>query len=372
MLLIDRRYLRYFDWLSFFLVISLSSIWLLFVFSATYKITEPFSFFFKKQLFGVLSGLCIYFIFCCIDYRTLYRWGYFFYYFLIAILVITLVKGSTAMGGQRWINLFFFKFQPSELAKLLLPSYITYYCYTQKNFPHLELHHFWPIIATLCISFILILKQPDLGTALIVLISGLTLIRLAGTGINQKFFIMGALIFCITAPLSWKILKPYQKQRILVFLGQGEQHKERYQIEQSKIAIGSGGILGKGFLQGTQNKLMFLPESRTDFIFSVIAEEFGFMGTSLVLLLFLLLFFRILYIIRSIKNASAQLLATGLTFHIALSTIINIAMVIGLLPIVGIPLPFISYGIAHLWITFASLGWFNGIAMRRFYINLGQ
>jgi rod shape determining protein RodA len=370
MLLIDRRYVRYFDWLSFFLIVLLSSIGLLFVFSATYKVTEPFSFFFKKQLFGVISGFCIYFIFCCFDYRTLYRWGYFFYYLLIGILIITLVKGSTAMGGQRRINLIFFKFQPSELAKLLLPSYITYYCYSQKNFPHLELNHFWPILCTLFVSFILILKQPDLGTALIVLISGLTLIWLAG--IHQKFFIISALIFCITTPISWKFLKSYQKQRILVFLGQGEQFKERYQIEQSKIAIGSGGMTGKGFLQGTQNKLMFLPESRTDFIFSVIAEELGFFGTSFVLFLFSLLFFRILLVIQSIKNASAQLLATGLVFHVALSTIINIAMVIGLLPIVGIPLPFISYGIAHLWITFASLGWFNGIAMRRFYINLGQ
>ncbi len=370
MLLIDRRYLRYFDWLSLFIIILLSCISLLFVFSATYKVTQPFSLFFKKQAFGIASGFCIYCTFCFIDYRTLYRWGYFFYYILLGLLVITLVKGSTAMGGQRWINLFFFKFQPSELAKLLLPAYITYYCYTQKNFPHLDLNHFMPIITTIFISFILILKQPDLGTAIIVLLSGLILLWLAG--INHKFFILGALIFCITTPLSWKILKPYQKQRIMVFLGQGERHKERYQIEQSKIAIGSGGVSGKGFLQGTQNKLMFLPESRTDFIFSVIAEEFGFFGTIVLLILFCLLFFRIFYIILSIKNASAQLLATGLSIHIVLSTIINIAMVIGLLPIVGIPLPLISYGISHLWITFASLGWFNGIAMRRFYINFSQ
>lgn len=370
MLLIDRRYLRYFDWLSLGIIIFLSCIGLLFVFSATYKINQPYSLFFKKQAFGIISGFFIYFIFCFIDFRTLYRWGYFFYYILIGLLIFTLIKGSIGMGGQRWINLFLFKFQPSELAKLLLPAYITYYCYTQKNFPHLTLNHFIPILITLFISFFLILKQPDLGTATIILISGLTLVWLAG--ITHKFFIIGALIFCITAPLTWNFLKPYQKQRIMVFLGQGELHKERYQIEQSKIAIGSGGITGKGFLQGTQNKLMFLPESRTDFIFSVIAEEFGFLGTLALLILFCTLFLRIFYIIISIKNSSAQLLATGLTIHIVLSTIINIAMVVGLLPIVGIPLPLISYGISHLWITFASLGWFNGIAMRRFYINFSQ
>lgn len=370
MFLIDRRCFRYFDWLGFILIILLSSISLLFVFSATYKLTQPFSLFFKKQAFGIATGFLIYFFFCFVDYRTLYRWGYFFYYILLGLLVITLIKGSSAMGGQRWINLFFFKFQPSEIAKLLLPAYISYYCYSQKNFPHLTFSHFIPILAVVCISFILILKQPDLGTALIVLISGLTLLWLAG--ISRKFFVMGILIFCITAPLSWSILKPYQKQRILVFLGQGEQHKERYQIEQSKIAIGSGGITGKGYLQGTQNKLMFLPESRTDFIFSVIAEESGFVGTMVLLLLFCILFFRIFYLILTIKNSAAQLLAAGLTIHIVLSTVINIAMVIGLLPIVGIPLPLISYGISHLWITFASLGWFNGIAMRRFYSNFGQ
>src|SRR5262249_48895149 len=143
--------------------------------------------------------------------------------------------------------------------------------------------------------------------------------------------------------------------------------KERYQIEQSRIAIGSGGLAGKGFLNGTQNKFQFLPESRTDFIFAVICEEWGFLGALIVIFLYAALFIRLFYVISTIKNVFAQLLAIGLIIHIVLSTLINMSMVVGLMPIVGIPLPFLSYGISNLWICFASLGWFNSIAMRRFY-----
>lgn len=367
MLLIDRRYLRYFDWLSFFITIFLCGIGLVFVFSATYNEETPYSLFFKKQFFGIVSGFIIYFFFCFSDYRTLYRWGYFLYFFIIALLAFTLIKGSIGMGAQRWINLFFFKFQPSELAKLFLPAFITYHCFIEDSFPQLTLRQFWPMILTIVISFILIRKQPDLGTALIILFSGLLLLWFVG--LPKRFYACAFLIIVVTAPLSWHFLKDYQKKRIAVFLGYGDEYKERYQIEQSKIAIGSGGVLGKGFLCGTQNKLQFLPESRTDFIFSVIAEEYGFRGVLLLIFLFSLLFSRLFYIITTIKNCYAQLLAVGLIIHLLLSILINICMVIGLLPIVGIPLPLISYGITHLWIALASLGWFNGIAMRRFYIT---
>jgi len=369
MFLIDRRYLRFFDWLSFVLTCLLSSIGLILIYSATYKTGQPYSLFFKKQALGILSGLGIYLIFCFIDYRVLCRWGYFFYWLVMGLLLFTLIKGSVGMGAQRWISLFFIKFQPSELAKLFLPAFITYYFYTQKNFPKVEFREFIPILMVLSISFLLILKQPDLGTALIVLISGFLMIWFVG--MPQRFFIYLFFAVVLTAPITWHVLKPYQQKRIAVFLGHGEMYKERYQIEQSKIAIGSGGLLGKGFLEGTQNKFMFLPESRTDFIFSVIGEEFGFVGALSVLLLFFALFCRTCLVIMSIQNMSAQLLAIGLLLHIVLSTIINFGMVIGLLPIVGIPLPFISYGITNLWINFASLGWLNGIAMRRFDMGLG-
>lgn len=367
MLLLDRRYLASFDWISLLISLTLATIGVIFVFSATYKPEEPYSLFFKKQLFGLLSGFIIYCLFCFTDFRTLTRWGYFAYYGVILLLIFTIIKGSIGMGGQRWINLGFIKFQPSELAKLLFPAYAIYYLYTGNNQQRLTMHDFMPVLIMLSISFFLIRKQPDLGTALILLFSAIILLWLAG--INRSFFIITMSIGCIGAPLVWSSLKEYQKQRILVFLGHGDVRKERYQLEQSKIAIGSGGLWGKGFLQGTQNKLNFLPESRTDFIFSVIAEETGLCGTLCILLLYIILFVRLLTIITTIRSLSIQLLALGVIIHIMLSTLINIGMVIGLLPIVGIPLPFISYGLSNLWITFASLGWFNSIAMRRFYIN---
>ncbi len=363
MFLIDRRYLRYFDWLSFLLVIVLSSLGVLLVFSATYRPEHMFSLFFKKQLFGVISGLCIYITCCIIDYRTLQRWGYFFYFGIIVLLLFTLVKGSIGMGGQRWISYSGIRFQPSELTKLFFPAFFSYYLYTEKDIDY-SFKTFVPILAVVGCSVLLIRKQPDLGTALILLFASAVMMWLAGIG--KKFFMWSFVLFLVTAPLTWACLKPYQKKRIAVFLGEGDSRKERYQIEQSQIAIGSGGFTGKGFLKGTQNKFQFLPESRTDFIFSVMAEEWGFLGALTVIFLYSLLFLRLFYVTTTIKNFYAQLLATGLVIHCVVSMIVNIGMVTGLLPVVGIPLPLLSYGVSNLWITFASLGWFNSIASRRF------
>jgi rod shape determining protein RodA len=365
MILIDRRYIRYFDWISFLLILILSGIGLFFVFSATYRPDQPYSIFFKKQTFGIISGLLIYFLCSATDYRSLMRWGYFAFFAIIALLMFTLIKGSVGMGGQRWIDIGFFRIQPSELAKLLFPAYAAYYFYTENDTLSFSMRQFLPVLTVLIISFILILKQPDLGTALVLLFSGLVIVWLAGIG--KKFFVYGTIFFLITAPLSWHILKPYQKKRILVFIGQGDSRKERYQIEQSQIAIGSGVFIGKGLLKGTQNKLQFLPESRTDFIFSVVAEEAGFLGALFILILFAILFLQCFLIVSTISSPFIQLLAIGIIAPIIFSTLINIAMVIGLMPIVGIPLPFMSYGLSNLWVNFASLGWFNGIAIRRFY-----
>lgn len=368
MFLLDRRYFRYFDWAGFFLMSLIAGLGLLFVFSATYKPEMPYSLFFKKQLFGICSGLLIYFVCSTQDYRYLMRWGYFLYFGVLGLLVFTIIKGSIGMGAQRWIDLGIVKAQPSELAKLLFPAFVAYYFQTQKDHFKHTFKDFIPMLAILGISALLIRKQPDLGTALILTFSGIFMFWFAG--INKKFFLGLILISIIGAPLMWNFgLKDYQKKRIEVFLGEGDMRKERYQIEQSKIAIGSGGFFGKGYLQGTQNKLHFLPESRTDFIFSVLCEEWGFLGALLVLALYTCLFIHFFMIIKTIAAPHVQLLAFGLIIHIVISALINISMVLGLLPVVGIPLPLISYGVSSLWVTFASLGWFNNIAIRRFYMG---
>lgn len=366
-LFVNKRFLCYFDWLSFGLILLLSAISLCFVFSTTCK-AGLLSIFFKKQFIGIISGIGIYFFCSFLDYRVLLRTGYWLYIFTIGLLIFTLIKGSVGMGAQRWINLGFMKFQPSELAKLFFPMFFTYYFLNDTEVTEPKLTTYIIPILILSMSFILVLKQPDLGTALILLFSGSFMLWF--TGLETKYFLLAGAFVVISAPISWHFLKTYQKKRILVFLGQGSQNKERYQIEQSKIAVGSGGLLGKGFGQGTQNKLSFLPESRTDFIFSIICEEMGFIGAMFLLLLYLFLFFRLLWLINTITAFYPYLMCLGLLIPVILSTIINICMVLDLMPIVGIPLPFISYGITHIWTTIASLGCINSITCQRYFQEL--
>jgi len=368
MAIIDRRYLNCFDWTSFFLIAGIASLGLIFVFSATYKLDLPYSIFFKKQLLGIISGFGIYLLCCLIDYRRAILWGYTGYIAIIVLLVLTMLKGSVGgWGGQRWIDIAFIRIQPSELAKFFYPAFVTYFCCIKKDLIDGTIKDYLPLLIPLFITSLLVLKQPDLGTAIVLMTSGLAMLWLAG--LSNKFFLYGFCFCLLATPLLWATLKPFQKQRIAVYLGSGTTTKERYQIEQARIAIGSGGLTGKGFLQGTQNCFHFIPAGRTDFIFAVLCEEMGFMGALLLIVLYLLLFMRLCWIIQTLRPREPRLFAAGLMLPILISAIINIGMVLGLLPIVGIPLPLMSYGISQTWTTFASLGLFNSVAIRRIYIN---
>lgn len=360
------RYLKHIDWLSLFITTIIAGIGLACVYSATYTNAQPYSPYFTKQLTGTLIGLGIYAVFCVVDFQLLCRWGYFLYFATLGLLIFALIKGSVGMGAQRWIDLKIIKFQPSELAKLFLPAFVVYYLEADDG-SEFTFQTFIPILIVMAISLLLILKQPDLGTALIILFSAIIMLWYAG--IAKKFFLWSIILTALAAPLLYACLKPYQKKRIEVFLGAGSDRVERYQVEQSKIAIGSGGMWGKGFLQGTQNRLAFLPERRTDFIFSVFCEEWGLVGASILMLLYAILIIRILLTIQRLRAFFAQLLAIGLLAPVAFSIIINIGMVTDLLPVVGIPLPLMSYGLSHSWITYAALGWINGIIMRRFSLE---
>jgi rod shape determining protein RodA len=200
----------------------------------------------------------------------------------------------------------------------------------------------------------LIIKQPDLGTGLIIIISNLAILFVMG--LPKRIIIGGIIFFCVSCPLLWDRLHEYQKKRILVFLGHGSIHKERYQLEQSKIAVGSGGLYGKGFLHGTQKNLNFLPENRTDFIFAVLAEEFGFLGVFFIIGIYGVLFLLFFFQSQQITDAYAYLLYQSMLFPFMLGIIFNIGMVVGLLPVVGIPLPCMSYGISHIWSTAILFG----------------
>ncbi len=357
----DSRLWYRIDWLNFVVIIVLACVGLAAVFSATYQLEAPVSPLFKKQVGGVVAGLCVYSFFFFLNRRALVWWGSLLYVLTIGLLAFTLIRGSVGMGAQRWINVGIFKFQPSELAKLFFPAIFTRLLGLEVS-PRLRLRRLMLLLFFLGSSVILILKQPDLGTALIIFFSGIVLLWMAGLG--RTFFVVGFCIALLGMPVGWRMLKPYQKQRVIVFLGGGSKQKERYQVEQSRIAVGSGGFWGKGYLQGSQSRLNFLPENHTDFIFAVICEEWGFFGAFFVVFLFFLLFTSALNRIVALASVSYQLLAIGLILPTFFSAFINMAMVLGVLPIVGIPLPFITYGLTHLLIDFASMGWYNNIISR--------
>lgn len=273
-------------------------------------------------------------------------WHYFSYFFYIIALVFLIwasMYGVKASGSQRWINLYFINLQPSELMKIAIIACLAkFYHRVQYD----KVNSFKSIIIVLVILILpvmLVLSQPDLGTSILIALSGLVVIWLAG--INIKYFIYSFLIFLTSLPFFISILKPYQKLRILTFinpdrdpLGAG------YQIIQSKIAIGSGGIFGKGFLKGTQSYLEFLPEKHTDFIFTLFAEEQGFLGSLGLLLLYIIIIYRILKIGSISRSYFAKLFCYGYASAIFFYVTINMSMVLGLLPIVGSPLPIMSYG----------------------------
>jgi len=338
----------------------LSLIGIILIYSAN-GIEGEVSIFCTKQIIGFFSGILIIYFLSSMEYKTIMAWGSLIHYLILLLLILTLIKGSTAMGGRRWIGLGFFKIQPSELAKITLPLCIIHY-YISNIINKPKFNDWIKLIGIVFFTALIIIKQPDLGSGLIILSSGMILLFVCGLPRYIIYFMLSSAL--ILAPLLWTVLHEYQKKRIMVFLGHGSVQKERYQLEQSKIAIGSGGFLGKGFLKGTQKNLKFLPENRTDFIFSVLAEELGFLGVTAVIFIYILIIFRFLIKFIFIDEINAFLLCFGLVLPFIISVIFNIGMVVGLLPVVGIPLPCISYGLSHLWGTFITIGIINSVLRR--------
>ena len=269
--------------------------------------------------------------------------AYFFYIIVLAFLIWASLYGVKASGSQRWVDLYFINLQPSELMKIAIIACLArFYHRTQLE----KVNSFQSILVALVVLILpimLVLSQPDLGTSILIALSGLVVIWLAG--LNIKYFLYSFLIFLISAPFIISFLKPYQKLRILTFidpdkdpLGAG------YQIIQSKIAIGSGGLTGKGFLKGTQSYLEFLPEKHTDFIFTLFAEEHGFLGSLGLLLIYIIIIYRVLKIGSISRSYFAKLFCYGYGSAIFFYVTVNMSMVLGLLPIVGSPLPIMSYG----------------------------
>ena len=340
---------------DYFLIIIVAIIGSMSVFSIYSTESGNFSFYTKNHLTRFLVFFFMFLVLSFVRVSFWYRQAYIFYILGILLLLLVIFFGISASGSKRWINLFIMNLQPSELMKIaIIVCFARYYHRIQSSDIQSYKYLLQPIILLL-IPCYLVITQPDLGTAILIAGSGLAIIWLAG--LNLKYFIYSGLILLVSLPFVISILKPYQKSRILTFfnpdrdpLGAG------YQIIQSKIAIGSGGLLGKGFLQGTQSYLEFLPEKHTDFIFTLFSEEFGFVGSMVLILLYALLIYRIIRIGFSSRSFFAKLYCFGFASALFLYIFVNIAMVVGLLPIVGAPLPIMSYGGSSMLSIMLGLG----------------
>ena len=284
-----------------------------------------------------------------------YEWAYIFYFLTLVLLVIVEVGGHVGMGAQRWINLGLFKIQPSELMKIGIVLFLARYFSSIAMQGILSIRGLIiPIICTF-LPFGLIAVEPDLGTAIMVLSTAV--VMMFAVGVQWWKFALSGLAVAAILPVVWNFLHEYQQNRVLTFLNpERDPLGAGYHIIQSKIAFGSGGFLGKGFLHGTQTHLNFLPEKHTDFIFTMFSEEFGLVGSLLVLFINVLIIMTGYIFAFRIRNYFARLVIIGLNTNYFLYVFINTAMVMGLLPVVGVPLPLISYGGTAMFSIMASFG----------------
>jgi len=309
----------------------------------------------EKHSLRIIFSLLVFLIVASINIKTWYKFSYLFYGFVILLLILVDFYGLTGKGAKRWLDIGIFNLQPSELMKIgVIMALARYYQYIKTDEIDRVKNLVIPI-TLIIIPFILVIKQPDLGTALFILFVAISILWLAG--LNLKIFTFGTLSLLILAPLSISFLKPYQKQRILTFLNpENDPTGAGYHVIQSKIAIGSGGFFGKGYMQGSQSNLSFLPEPHTDFIFTAFAEQFGFFGSLILLTLFLILIFRIDSISKISRSTFGRLLCFGISFNFFAYIAINIGMVTGLLPVVGVPIPIMSYGGTAMLTSMFALG----------------
>lgn len=365
----DRRFVQYFDWGLLGLALLLGCIGLVTLYSVVSAGEQtPEKMLVIKQLIWFCAGIVFMVLSFLFNYKFLDRWAHTIYAVCILLLISVLFFGKYVSGSRRWLMIGPLSIQPSELIKIvviiILAHYYSRHAYT-RGFTLREL--FKPTVLVI-IPFLLIVRQPDLGTALLVLLIAGSMTVFVKI---EKRAVLSIIGFCtIIIPLVWFFLKAYQKRRILTFLNPDRDPLGAgYHIIQSKIAIGSGMMTGKGYLKGTQNALSFLPEQHTDFIFSVFAEEWGFTGSLIVILIFLILIIWALNIAYGCRDPFGTILAVGISAMIFWQVVVNIGMVMGLMPVVGIPLPFISYGGSSIVTVMISIGFLINISMRRFILE---
>ena len=367
--MIDRRLLTNFDWPLVVLTLVIAAIGVVNIFSATASYSVSGTSYSIRQLYWILTGLVLVLSVCSVDYHLLDDIAYWIYGVVVVLLLLVLVAGKTSMGATRWLHLGFFSLQPSEPMKIVI---IIIFARVFSRYPvhaSLSIKELGLPLAIVGFPALLIMKQPDLGTAvLVLLIAGSMMLAV---GVRLSALISGVVAAVPVIFIGWYFyLRDYQKNRILDFLNpERSRLGSGYHIIQSKIAVGSGGFSGKGYLKGTQTQLRFLPEQHTDFAFSVFSEEWGFLGCLVVLALYACLILLGLQIASRCNDRFGSLLAVGVTAMLFWHIAINIGMVIGLFPVVGVPLPFFSYGGTSMVTSMIGMALLLNISMRRFMFS---
>lgn len=366
----DRRLIQYFDWWLIGLTLALGAVGFALIYSAVNAGDAAI----QKALYGKqivwfaigMTAMVLTFIF---NYRLMDQWGGVIYFISVILLVIVLINGKYVSGSRRWLEIGPLTIQPSELVKISVILILSKYYSKRASIRGFTLKYLFIPMVIVFIPFLLIVKQPDLGTALLIVLIASSITVYVKIERKTMIWLIGS--GAVLVSLAWFfLLKVYQKQRILTFLDPDRDPLGTgYHIIQSKIAIGSGMIFGKGFLKGTQNALSFLPEQHTDFILSVLAEEWGFAGTGFVLILFMLLLIWGLNIAHGCRDTFGTILAVGITSMLFWQVFINVGMVMGLVPVVGVPLPLISYGGSSVVTSLIGIGLLMNISMRRFMVE---
>jgi len=341
----------------------IAAIGILSIYSSTYrKEGTQWQYIYQRQILWVILGVAFFFLMSSLNYRRLWDATYFLYGLAILLLLLVFVLGIVRLGAQRWLRFAWFNFQPSEIAKIIMIIFMAKY-FSAKSVDDISLKvNKMGIIRGLLLPLLfvvvpigLIMEQPDLGSAMMIFLVFIAMVFVSG--VRLRYLIIFIVLGLASLPVFWHLLRDYQRERLLVFLNPNiDPLGAGYTVIQAKIAIGSGGIFGKGWLSGTQSQLHFLPESHTDFIFATFAEEWGFAGSCLLLFLYYLLIREGIRIAQRTADNFGRLLSLGISLMLGIQVFVNIAMNLGLAPVVGLPLPLVSYGGSSVMITFIALG----------------
>lgn len=362
------RLIKHIDFTLIFLVTGLCILGLLIIYSSTHQesIKVGAAPVVRRQLIYIFVGIITCFFVALIDYHEIAKIALPFYVLSLILLIYVLIGGKDTGGSRRWIQLLGYEFQPAELGKIALIIFIADFLNRQKNRFSSLLYFLFPLLFTV-IYMLLIYRQPDLGTAIVYF--GITIFMIFIAGISWKYILTTSIAFISLFPIVWSFLKDYQKSRLLLFINpEKDPLGAGYNIIQSKVAIGSGGLFGKGLFGGIQSQLKFLPAQHTDFVFAVIGEELGFAGAILLISLYFLLLWKGIKIAQEAPDLLGMFLATGVTAFLFVHIFVNIGMSMGLMPATGLPLPFISHGGTFMLTNFIGIGLLMNIYIRSKFI----